>query len=156
MWSGPQQKQYVLLLQVSLGWRNVCGRKAKGKINMKPDWPILERNGEAVSVGGRVGGGGRGCHCLSLSLRLWIRVTVAIRDHVSRVRAWMPPPLLQTSNANERLQLIRGVWRREWYTTEASDDTPLFSLAFICYDFGPHKIYLQDTRSIGLSAQCFF
>jgi hypothetical protein len=53
----------------------------------------------------------------------------------------MPPPLLQTSNANERLQLIRGVWRWEWYTTEASDDTPLFSQAFICYDFGPHKIY---------------
>lgn len=87
------------------------------------------------------GGGGGGCHCLSLSLRLWIRVTVAIRDHVSRVRAWMPPPLLQTSNANERLQLIRGVWRWEWYTQlKASDDTPLFSLAFICYDFGPHKI----------------
>jgi hypothetical protein len=58
MWSGPQLKQYVLLHQVSLGWRNVCGRKAKGKINMKPDWPILERNGEAVSVGGRVGEGG--------------------------------------------------------------------------------------------------
>jgi hypothetical protein len=24
---------------------------------MKPDWPILDRNGEAVSVGGRVGWG---------------------------------------------------------------------------------------------------
>lgn len=57
MWSGPQLKEYVLLHQVSLGWRIVCGRKAKGKINMKPDWPILDRNGEAVSGGG---GGGAG------------------------------------------------------------------------------------------------
>ncbi len=57
MWSGPQLKEYVLLHQVSLGWRIVCGRKAKGKINMKPDWPILDRNGEAVSGGGRRGRG---------------------------------------------------------------------------------------------------
>jgi hypothetical protein len=104
-------------------------------------------------------GWGRACHCLSLSLRLWIRVTVAIRDHVSRVRAWMPPPLLQTSNANERLQLICGVWRWEWYTTEASDDTPLHSSLwlFICYDFGPHKNFiLQETRSTGTLSTVFF
>ncbi|CAK9868431.1 unnamed protein product [Sphagnum jensenii] len=44
-----------MLHQVSLGWRIVCGRKAKGKINMKPDWPILDRNGEAVSGGGGAG-----------------------------------------------------------------------------------------------------
>ncbi len=43
-----------------MGWRIVCGRKAKGKINMKPDWPILECDGEAVSVAGRAGGGGAG------------------------------------------------------------------------------------------------
>lgn len=161
MWSGPQLIQYVLLLQVFLGWRIVCGRKAKGKINMKPDWPILDRNGEAVSVGGGSSGGGPGgsatafpyhfaCGSASLSLS---EITCHACEHGCHRRCCKRPTLMNGCNWSVECgdgngtQLKACIWRHS---------TPLFSLAFICYDFGPHKFYFAGyTFHWTLSAQCF-
>ncbi len=124
MWSGPQLKQYVLLHQVSLGWRIVCGRKAKGKINMKPDWPILDRNGEAVA-----GGGGSGaatafpyhfaCGSASLSLS---EITCHACKHGCHRRCCKRPTLMNGCNWSVECGdgLMVHNWRRHLTTLNSS------------------------------------
>jgi hypothetical protein len=118
------------------------GEKQRGKINMKPDWPILDRNGEAVSGGGGRRGGGAAtafpyhvaCGSASLSLS---EITCHACKHGCHRRCCKRPT--QMNGCNWSVECGDGLmvhnWRRHLTTLHSS-----LWLFFICYDFGPHKI----------------